>query len=508
MKILVVQLLRLGDLLMTAPILGGLEQAHPGAEIHVLAFSQFRQAAEVLTDRVHWHWIDREKAQKLIADRGENIFAAADAIGNNLGPLMSEDFDLILNLSHTRFSGWICSTLRSPATLGLSYSPHDGSPRMGSPWFQYLNDYVAAGGREIFHYLDIFWYACGLTKQEKFWSIRRKPIEGFRSDSSYVVMQLTTSDPKKTYPLPAWREVIRRFRDTENASRVVVLAGPGEAKGLRAGLDGLDVEIVDCDLAEALWLVDHARCLITGDTSLKHLACASKTPVLELSLGCADFRKTGVYKDRSLIMQSKAPCAPCPHSEACTQSTHQCAEMIPPTAVASLMHAMTAGSREDILKIGREFAAVVDILETTVSPTGFWIAGPMIKDFHQRSLSQFIEKSTLKFLLQREYLNPVAEFGTESLNIKLALESGAESIHPPRDLLSHLDFLESETAKEEADLSAVHRFDHLSRPQDRDGVVSIAGVRRLQNQRDEMFQKIRIKLKLIRSLKTQLRETI
>ena len=58
MKILIIQLARLGDIYQSWPTLKAVKRANPGAEIHFLTRSKFAAAAPgpELVDR-HWKWV-------------------------------------------------------------------------------------------------------------------------------------------------------------------------------------------------------------------------------------------------------------------------------------------------------------------------------------------------------------------------------------------------------------------------------------------------------------------
>ncbi|MEN0060386.1 MAG: lipopolysaccharide heptosyltransferase-I, partial [Bdellovibrio sp.] len=65
MKILVLSLLRLGDIIQQGPLLRGLRQKYPQAQLHVLAHSQFSQAEKILEGVVdRWIYFDREAVQR------------------------------------------------------------------------------------------------------------------------------------------------------------------------------------------------------------------------------------------------------------------------------------------------------------------------------------------------------------------------------------------------------------------------------------------------------------
>jgi ADP-heptose:LPS heptosyltransferase len=530
MKILVVQMLRLGDILMSAPVISGLRKKFPGAEIHVLAFANFRSCENLFKDKIIWHWLNREELQQAIGDIDSSFFRAADILERQLQPLRATKFDRVYNLTQTKMSGWICHYLAGRQTVGLHFDTH-GQARFGSSWFRYLNDHIAAGRDEVFHYLDLFRFGCEVENEKPVWNFRRQKM----NVSPTILAQVTTSDAKKTYSLSQWRKALEGFLAVNPEHTLGILAAPAESESLTAAFaDCPRTSVLTCSLPEALSLMDEAKLLVTGDTSLKHLACAADLPVLELSIGSSDYRKTGVYKNGSWILQGRTPCAPCPHSSPCTQKTHECALQVTPEILARAMQGL-------LTKDGTgDYGVGVQLVETCISQTGLWLTKDLNSGAGEPQLRHLIEKAAWKFTLQGEYKNPLATFGTESLEISRIVGSWK---HP--ELRAHLNFLETETASNDANmtglLQSMRRW--LERPLDaqrkrdclgevekycekqmQDGasilnwvndlkwprvgakVQPLTGLRRLQNHFEDLSRRSHIKLKLIRSLKLQFAE--
>jgi ADP-heptose:LPS heptosyltransferase len=482
MKILVVQLLRLGDVIMSAPVIHGLKLKYPNAELHVLAFRQFSQLQHLFDDKIHWHWIDREALQKSLGDVNRSFFHAEDKLAKALAPLKRAPFDQVYNLTQTKMSGWICSYIGCPETVGLHFDGR-GSARFGSPWFQYLNDHMAAGVSEVFHYVDLFRFATDLNGTAVEWKFKRDEIE-IPFDKPYVLAQTLTSEAKKNYPLSAWREAFEIFKISRPGHGIGVMAAQNEVAQLQEAFAGMpDVKVIACTLSQALTLMDHASLLVTLDTSIKHLACASLVPVVELSLGSSDHRRYGIYKAGSLILQGQ----------------------IVPEAVALAMH-LTLGAPGKINEIAAEFAPMsaegginkqTNWFETIITPMGFWFAKNLQSETPDADVLQMIEKSSWKFLLTRETQKSLARFGTESVQILRTCEERLHGFSPAR-LREKLDFLEAEAAKEERRSSPSNWTQALKENQ-----ISFDHVRRLQNKKEEAESRTQIRLKLIRSLKSQ-----
>lgn len=547
MKVLVVSLLRLGDFLMLAPVLRGLKEQRGVKELHVLVHPEALHLKNLFPDVDQWHVIDRKQLQNALGMADTPFLLAHDLLLNCVSALSKQKFDSVINLTHTEFSGWVCGAIETKDRLGLHYD-FNGKPQIFSPWFHYLNTQVAGGGKDVFHMTDIFFHAAGLTGEPN-WHMPDTE-QGLKEASSfqgspYIALQTLTSDLKKNWSVGSWVSAMVQMQTVDSKLRFVMLGAPPERERLdglcqMAHSRGVNVELAICSMEGALAIIRGAQLLVTGDTSIKHLACATDTPVLEICLGSSDYRKTGVYKQDSVILQSRVGCAPCPHSRACNQSSHRCGESLTPEVVALTALHLRHRQFSEIRKIAQEFEAETTCLQTHISPMGFWLGLPLTELSENWLLQTVLEKSTWKFVLHREYLKPLAQFGSESLRIKLWLEK-LNGLFVPR-LNQGLDFIESETSAADHEINALLKtvrrltesgaedlntgegFESLKNFFEREhapilpwlmqlnqihsspGVVPITGLRKVQSHLDEVFQKVQVKLKLIRSLKSQLVE--
>jgi len=104
-----------------------------------------------------------------------------------------------------------------------------------------------------------------------------------------------------------------------------------------------DKDLLICDLQEVQQYLKDAELLITGDTSIKHIAAQIGTPIIEIAIGSSDPQKTGAFSKNKTVLQTMVPCAPCGHSQACFQKSHVCAEEITVDAVFAAVWSHLSG---------------------------------------------------------------------------------------------------------------------------------------------------------------------
>ncbi len=543
MKILVVSLLRLGDFIQILPVVNGLRRQFPGGELDLLTFTPAQQLAPMITGVSKWWTLNREDLQQGLGNIDIPLLTSFSVLQEQLDLVNAREYDLVINLTQTDFSAWICGYINTPSRAGLMRDVK-GAAQFHSGWFQYLNDHAALSVPDIFHYSDIFYFGSGLKNGERDWSMTES-VRGRREAAALgigageqIVLQLLTSDEKKNWSTESWLQMLRQLQVFRPAAQFILLGAPSEEAHLeevyhRAEARGLNVIEAILSLEGAFSLLKTADVLISGDTSIKHLANCAGTPVIELSLGSSDYRRTGAYTADSLLLQPRIACTPCPHSSACSQSTHKCAEQLSPSAVSLSVHHYLNKDWAQLKQLAAELNQEVNWLRTHITGSGFWLAINILESQAMRLVDTLVERSAWKFFLNRDHLNSLAEYGSEGTRIKSEIEIHLAAADMT-DMRQHLSFLESraENISEKAsaliegvkkrtpsiaeirDFITAHQPDAESLPwleqlrsQVPRTVVEIGGLRRVHNHLERCRSQAQVKTKLIRCLKTQLTES-
>ncbi|MCB0368401.1 MAG: glycosyltransferase family 9 protein, partial [Bdellovibrionales bacterium] len=119
MKILIVQLARLGDIYISWPIARALKRKHTNAEIHFLVRDKFHRAL------VGLEACDKclvFKTQDVIEKAIENPDDPTIELAQQLDIIKNEDYDLIINLTFSPVSSFMCYYLQSLKTKVLGYT--------------------------------------------------------------------------------------------------------------------------------------------------------------------------------------------------------------------------------------------------------------------------------------------------------------------------------------------------------------------------------------------------
>jgi ADP-heptose:LPS heptosyltransferase len=341
MKILLLSLLRLGDILLHRQVVQNLKRQYPQAEIHVLIYSQFLTVRNLLPEVDHWHGLDRNEIQTILVERRQSPIQAFEKLQTVIDGLNDQKFDLIFNLTHNRFSVRLMDLIQSPDKRGVALN-------MGkkvadeNAWQTYLNENFSERLGSRFHYLEVLQRALG---------IHVGPVPAAESRRSpLILLQLLTSDTKKNWGLHRFAELKKKLQQEFPEARVLGLCSPQE-KDQVASVFAWN-EFLTPSLEEAALLLKEASLLVTGDTSIQHLAAQQSCPVVSLFLGSADPVKTAPWQLGAWVIQGPAACAPCHHSQPCHQATHVCANHLKVETVFSLVSGILRGEKTKLFATG------------------------------------------------------------------------------------------------------------------------------------------------------------
>lgn len=316
MKILVLSLLRLGDIIQQVPLIKGIKEKYPHAEIHLLLNKQFNSVEKILDGIVHKYiYFDREAIQKGLGETQYNILWSYTQVENLINELNSNSYDMALNFTHNKLSAYLLGTLNVKDKRGL-YQEEGRFQGLENRWLKYFNERFSGTQPSLFHYVEILGKSFDIPVP--------MPAVNVRKKSKLILFQCLTSNGKKNWPLQKFFELKKAVETALVDYEVCILGAPFEKENLLSVFSEKDLLI--CDLTEARKHLQNADLLVTGDTSIKHLAAQTGTLIVEIAIGSSDPTKTSAYSSLTTIVKTSVPCAPCLHSQDCSQISHLCAD--------------------------------------------------------------------------------------------------------------------------------------------------------------------------------------
>lgn len=316
-RTLFLSLHRLGDLIMHAHILKAF-YAQKTVSISLLSHPYVKQVDFLLPFLDEVYIFERSLCQKSIGESFYNKEWAFKHISRILTDLNKKRFTKIVDITHSdtsaRWMRFIDAYSKEGVSYNLSLTKKEFTTE--NPWIHYLHSV----SRSKIHLIDLFKKAMNLelnslpSYNENFLSFQR------------IVFQTNSSDIKKNWPVKSWISLLKKLKEQRSGYEFIILCSPDEKRKVESEFYelGPDIKVISCTIFEAYQLLKESSLLVTLDTSIKHLATWSQTPIVELALGSSDPLETGAYQKGALILQPRVSCSPCRHSSPCSQKAFLC----------------------------------------------------------------------------------------------------------------------------------------------------------------------------------------
>ncbi len=336
-KILLLNLMRMGDILQMTTVIEALRENHPQAQIVLVLNETFLKVGqridvdEIIPFAVH-------PLGQLLHQEDSHFYAYGclkeflHAV-NALGP-----YDLVFNLTPSPAAASLSSLISHTMRRGM-WIEKDGSFMAIDPWSTYLVSMMSNRKTNSFHLVDIWMrsvdqhgprslhmhlYPEDIRKAEEILI-----EEGINLDKDLLIgFQVSASQKEKCWSEKEFIRLGQALKQGLNA-RVIFFGVAAE----RSLCDDICTHIPgSINLAGKTGLGDLAavlqRCklLITNDTGTQHVAAAVGTQVIVISVGPVFFRETGPYGEGHFVFQAKPPCAPCAFNISCLNPV--CKEMV------------------------------------------------------------------------------------------------------------------------------------------------------------------------------------
>ncbi len=313
--ILILQVQRMGDLVLSFPLFLWLKQHFPGKQIYTVAEEGFyRQLMSVSPQVVYIPWSGYKK-------------------------IINRPFSLVVNLSHRRRAAWLAGQLDCEEIIG-PFEDRDGALRINGRWQLYRFSLVHNNRYNRFHWADLnaldvvpFSSMSGTS-----WSLPRH----LTADNKGVGVFIGASQEGKRPEVQFWASLIKGL--ARRGLQPMLLGGPGEKEfsaRVKAELDFKPADFTGrLDLAQLANMGQALQLLITPDTGPMHLASWTGMRVLNLSVGPVHPWETGPYQPGHLVLSPARSCRPCWE---CPLPRPRCRENLDPGRVAAIAHAWIRG---------------------------------------------------------------------------------------------------------------------------------------------------------------------
>lgn len=320
MKILILQLARLGDIYSTYPVLNAIRRNHPTAQIDLLVRKKFAAATDLLTSVSNIKILDTADILSDVVYGNVNdcanskVFTQCSTKMNSfLSSLKNEKYDRIINLSFSPLSSYLTYYISSTNTEVRGYTRHtDGFLSLPDDASAYFYAQVGISKFNRFHIVDLMAEVANEIIQDEDWTNIKKvemPTEALSlQNQKYIVVHCGASTQNKQYPAAKWNHLLRKM--IAKYEMPICLIGSDTEKDLvQRSIVGLESGKIHnfCgkfNLNQSLALIQKAEFLIGADSAPIHMASLVGTPVLNLSCRAVNFWETGPRSPDSIILYS------------------------------------------------------------------------------------------------------------------------------------------------------------------------------------------------------------
>ena len=440
MEILVINLMRLGDLVQTSPVLRRLRTEYPESRVTLVVMDLFLDTASLLPN------VDRlvpfpSGALAALLDQDGGWPEAAQRLGEWLAQHFPRPPDLVLNLTPNRLGGILAFATGAPEIRGMAVT-RTWELHTSPAWASYALIVSRARQANPFNLVDLFLREVGLTPDGRGLEVVVPPeaqaevaesLRGLNLPRATALVGLLpgASQPERRWPPERLAQAASHLR-AKRPCHFLILGSAGEAplgealaRRLPPGAATLLLGRTSLPVLAAY--LQRLDLLITNDTGPMHLAAAVGTPTLALFLASARVQDTGPVGPGHVILEPRLDCHPC--LAPCPQP--RCHQAITPAAVSwwaeGLLNRkiLTSGAETDARPSPRVYVSGIDpqgyhtYLPLVRRPLGrrdFWLWlqramwGLMLDGsaLPGRPLKQWLEK-----ILREHYLPPAEDLGLE-----------------------------------------------------------------------------------------------
>ncbi|MCK8824296.1 lipopolysaccharide heptosyltransferase II [Fuchsiella alkaliacetigena] len=316
-KILVIDLLYLGDLIFATPFFRNLRKNHPQARIDLVANANF---VGIIEDNPHLDNIyayDKEWSIRQSWD-------FAKEVGKN-------NYDLGFNIH----GNWRTALLLR--VINPTYSVGYGGKGRGIFLFKELPR--REDGHMVENYLafleDLDLEIKDQAGVEIHWDSEAEAnMEAWLKEKGLTVQKLVALNTGGSWATKRWTK--QKFAELgdrlaeEYSCQVLFLGGPGDVERVEEIVEMMETKPViavgETTIKELAALTSKCELVISGDTGPVHVAAGVGTPVVTL-FGPSDEQKYRPYSEQSVVVKKELQCRPCGEHE-CPQDHHRCMRLI------------------------------------------------------------------------------------------------------------------------------------------------------------------------------------
>ena len=330
--VLILQMQRMGDLVLSYPLFGWLASALPGKPIWVVGERLFFEGLVDISPPVTYF-----------------EYSAADL-------LKSRSYSLVINLSHRREAALLAGSLRCERRVGpwIAQDCDQGSGpgqeaalHVDGGWQLYRTSIAQNNRHNLFHWADL--NALDLVPLRQMrrtnWPWPETGPQTKPARERRIGLFVGASEADKRPDPPFWAALAEKL--LKLGFRPVFLGGKGDYRLAAQAAAILKAPALNLcgsfSIKELCLFIKKLELLVVPDTGPMHIAAWMGVPVLNLSLGPVNAWETGPFAPGQYVMRRRLSCTGCWQ---CTKERVWCKEKFSPEQTAEVAALLLAGRHE------------------------------------------------------------------------------------------------------------------------------------------------------------------
>ena len=323
---------RMGDLIQSTPAIAGLRNQYPGACITLMvtsAFEEFSKKIPHIDKRVVFDIRQFEDRKNLNGFLWIELYRYLESLLNDL---KANEYDLLINLSHSKLSALMISYLGIKNMRGFGCNGN-GERITLDPWMQYFGTEPFNRMFNPFNLVEIFTRSAGVSPEDNpirlvansvdSESVREITSKYNIKEGDFVIgIQAGSSLEGRRWSPEAFAELADGLIESLGAK--IILFGVNSEKLLAEKIISCAQHkdsVIDLtgktNIDQLATLVKRCSYLVSNDTGTMHIAAAVGTTIIGLFFAHAHPFETAPYSSGHLIFQARIPCAPCSYGVEC-----------------------------------------------------------------------------------------------------------------------------------------------------------------------------------------------
>ena len=399
----------MGDLLQTTPMIAGLKHKYPDSHLTLVVIDDFRGICSGFqgVDRIMPIDVNRLVPRLIDAKFSlEEHYTSFNKVVNRI----KDDYDLVINLSHSRLSAVFARLMDCKDTRGITLT-QDGALIVKHPWLNYFFYVSQKRLYNTFNLVDMYNMTgdIDLNEAKLHYQVPTEAVafaHDFLKDyqGKFIGFQMGASTGDRKWN-PEYFAKLAEIIKHRLGWNIIVFGSRNERELLERMQKKYTGPLIDAvgetSMQQLGALLQRCELLITNDTGTMHLAAALGTVVIAVFLGEAHAGDTGPYTEKAVILEANIPCAPCSYQTECKD--HVCHKYIQPQDVFQAIENFSQWSSGEIPQFkDSEELSKIQVSHPVFENDGFFYLAPLIR----RPLTIEILLKILYRRMWKKFLNP------------------------------------------------------------------------------------------------------